>query len=143
MRIPVSLVRSLQVGLSGTTIALAVGCSHAPAANKEAATTATTAEPAPSDQATWDGQRAGKSARDDRSQDPQDKVSSQTDNRQVPSNPWFLQQPGQPQDSSTQPASETQQPIVAVQPTPPVVVRRPPPPPQRPNWNMRAACGRG
>lgn len=152
MRIPVSVMRGLKVGIGGTTLALAVGCSKAPTADKDPAPTPTVAyETADSqtDASRSSSTRPGSATTRDPRTAPRDdsaRDDSARDDRQVPSNAWFLQPPGSP--SPNEPAkvqSTDPQPPVAVetQTKPKPVVAKPVPTPPRPHWNIHAACGRG
>ncbi len=141
MRIPVSVLRTFQVGLSGTTLALAVGCSQPAAANKDPAPSATT------ETTTQDEAKPANATRASESRSPQQSPTVR-DDRQVPDGSWFLSQPGAPQTNQpTQPVSEQQQPVVVqVQPKPKPIVHQPNPAnpnPTKGHWNVSAACGRG
>ena len=139
MRIPVSVLRSIQVGLAGSTLALAVGCSQPAAANKD---------PAPETKArtvTEDDAKPGSASRPSDTSRSTPQAQTAQDDRQVPGSSWFLSQPGQPQTNQpTQPVSEQQPVVVQVQPKPKPIVHQPNPNPKpNGNWNVRAACGRG
>jgi len=139
--------KSLWVGLSGTSLVLAVGCSQGAGAEAEptdsetAAATAT--EPTEAqDKTRWDDKAYAS---------PQDEAS-RIEQRETPAgtiaasgtdqaSPWFLRPPGADPNAPVTPASdvrpENPKPFVSP-PTQPVQVT----PRPRNNW-VRAACGRG
>ncbi len=144
--------KGLWVGLSGTSLALAVGCSHGDAQPEATETAAETALEAKSDGADVDTgyesskpgwSRSSETSREiDRLSDTRSPTFSDTRSNDAP---WFLRPPGSPDPNAPPPVTtasdvktEIKKPIVGVaQPNP-----QPRPNPRPKGW-IRAACGRG
>jgi hypothetical protein len=129
--------------LSGTSLALAVGCSAEPIVKEELAPMGLTGI----EQVEEAAQEA---RRRPRYRDDEVALAAATPASTPADAPWFLRPAGQ-----SQPGAAVEQPsqsfanVAAERPLPPAVAepvvqprRNPPPPPRRGNW-VRAACGRG
>jgi hypothetical protein len=144
--------KGLWVGLSGTSLALAVGCSHGAGAEAEAtesaaATAATTADAEAGEKPAWSDERSDDAAKteasriEDRSS-PGGSVAATDANG---ASPWFLRPPGSPDpnapiQSASDVRPESPKPIVSPQTRP---IQTQPNPRPKGNWSIRAACGRG
>ncbi len=126
------------LGLSGTSLALAVGCA-APAPVDELRPMSDTTLSVASDavtEAEADRERSEREARRRVDEDIR-YASSQSD-------AWFLRPVGEPDTSGTQNVvvqPEQARPIANVSPEPVRPIARPRP--RNNSWNIRAACGRG
>jgi hypothetical protein len=144
--------KGLWVGLSGTSLALAVGCSHGDAQPEATEAAETTAAEARTDAAgadtKYETSKPGwsRSSDDAREADRVQQGAAPTfADTQSNSSPWFLRPPGSPDPNAPRPITtasdvkvETPKPVVGV--VKPVQQSRPTPPPG--GWR-RAACGRG
>jgi len=144
-----TLRQGLRVGLSGTSLALAVGCSDGADVSKEAAL-----EPAieaaaqnVAEEARYQLDRSARNTRRLAEETPQSNA------RPGEATPWFLRPAGETQQTSSenQPLSQEREPVRSEQ-LPSVPKPRQPQPPKpvqlnnnrpRGGWGNRAACGRG
>ncbi len=138
----------VRVGLSGTSLALAMGCSTPEdVANREPETTvevelaATETENKPASLVDQERERAKEA--EERARVEQARTSSD------PSSPWFLRPAGETTPASVQQSEQDR--AIRSDPPQPVQTAKPlPPQPQpvvpigrKPGWQHRAACGRG